>query len=341
MLKQGGQKVKKNNRSKEKPEKKSFSHSETATSTVIGVVLLLGIIFSVFAIIRIGYVPEWKNDAEYSHMNDVYEDMADLKSKIDMMTVVLASNPDSSYISSSNPGSSALQPIMTVPIHMGGGEIPFVGSIKSSGSLAINKDSCTMGIVVKEPSGTEAYVKSLNFGTITYNSQNRYYVNQNFSYECGALILDQGKQSVMTLYPSIRFSRTPTNEYDVSINAIRIFQKPYVPPQVISSNKECSLRLTGLDYRSLYDSDKVGDVNQFVLTISTTHPEAWEQYFKGLLEDADIESEDYDLTLSEKNGENFVSLTFPSFPSESSSTRLNRVCLSETVIKAEPGIGLS
>ena len=94
-------------------------------------------------------------------------------------------------------------------------------------------------------------------------------------------------------------------------------------------------------YRSLYDSDKVGDVNQFVLTISTTHPEAWEQYFKGLLEDADIESEDYDLTLSEKNGENFVSLTFPSFPSESSSTRLNRVCLSETVIKAEPGIGLS
>ena len=67
MLKQGGQKVKKKNQSKEKPEKKPFFHSETATSTVIGVVLLLGIIFSVFAIIRIGYVPEWKNDAEYSN----------------------------------------------------------------------------------------------------------------------------------------------------------------------------------------------------------------------------------------------------------------------------------
>jgi hypothetical protein len=334
--------VKKNNRSKEKPEQKSFFHSETATSTVIGVVLLLGIIFSVFAIIRIGYVPEWKNDAEYSHMNDVYEDMADLKSKIDMMTVVLASNPNSSYNNSSNPSSSALQPIMTVPFHMGGGDIPFVGSIKSSGSLAINKDDCTMGIVVKEPSGTEAYVKSLNCGTITYNSQNRYYVNQNFSYECGALILDQGKQSVMTLYPSIRFSRTPNNEYDVSINAIRIFQKPYVPPQVISSNEECSLRLTGLDYRLLPPYDNNNDENTtMTITISTTHPEAWIQYFKDMLDDADIE-EDYDLTLSEKNGKNFVSLTFPSKPpSESSSTRLNRVHLSETVIKAEPGIGLS
>lgn len=333
-----------NNRNEEKPEKKSFFYSEAATSTIIGAVLLLGIIFSVFAIVRLGYVPEWKNDAEYSHMNDVYEDMADLKSKIDMMTVVLASNPNSSYNNSSNPSSYALQPIMTVPFHMGGGDIPFIGSIKSSGSLAVNKDNCTMGIVVKKPSGTAAYVKSLNCSTITYNSQNRYYVNQNFSYECGALILEQGKQSAMTLYPSIRFSRTPTNEYNVSINAIRIFQKPYVPPKVISSNKGCSLRLTGLDYIRYYDSSKVaGDIsqNQLVLTVGTTQPEAWKQYFKGMVDDADIEPWDYSLTESELNGVHFISLTFPKSPSEPSSKRLKRVYLSETVIKAEPGIGLS
>ncbi|WP_240664295.1 hypothetical protein [Methanosarcina sp. MSH10X1] len=335
--------MKKSNRNKEKPEKKSFFHSEAATSTIIGAVLLLGIIFSVFAIVRIGYVPEWKSDAECSHMNDVYEDMADLKSKIDMMTVVLASNPNSSYINSSNPSSYALQPIMTVPFHMGGGDVPFIGPIKSSGSLAVNKDNCIMGIVVRSPSGSMLYNKSLNCSTITYNSQNRYYINQNFSYECGALILDQGTQSVMTLYPSIRFSRTPNNKYNVSINALRVFQKPYVPPQVISSNKGCSLRLTGLDYVRYYDSSKVaGEISQLVLTVSTTHPEAWKQYLKGMVDDADIEPWDYSLTENKLNGVHFISLTFPSkLPSESSSKRLERVYLSETVIKAEPGIGLS
>ena len=31
---------------------------------------------------------------------------------------------------------------------MGGGDIPFVGSMKSSGTLAVNKGKCVMSIIV-------------------------------------------------------------------------------------------------------------------------------------------------------------------------------------------------
>ena len=186
-------------------------------------------------------------------MDDIYEDMAEVKSKIDMMSIILASNPNSSSLNSSNPSSSAPQLIMSVPFHMGGGDLPLIGPIKSSGSLAVNRENCKMSIVVKSPECSTIYSQLINCGTITYNSQNRYYVDQNFSYENGALILDQREQSVMMLYPSIRFSRALDNEYgdtkyNVSINAVRIFQKPYVPPEAISSNTGCSLRLTGIDY---------------------------------------------------------------------------------------------
>jgi len=277
----GLKQMKKCNKNRFEPEK-TFFHSESATATVIGAVLLLGIIFSVLTIVCVGYIPEWKSDAEYSHMGDIYEDMAEVKSKIDMMSIILASNPNSSYLKSPNPSSSAPQLIISVPFHMGGGDLPLVGHIKSSGSLAVNRENCKMGIVVKDPENSIVYYQLINCGTITYNSQNRYYVDQNLIYENGALILDQREQSVMMLYPSIRFSRAIDNEYsvpkyNVSINAVRIFQKPYAPPEAVSSNTGCSLRLTGIDYR-LYDVGE--DLARLELTVYTRNPEAWEQYLK-------------------------------------------------------------
>ncbi|MGI5990758.1 MAG: hypothetical protein ACOX79_00745 [Methanosarcina sp.] len=340
--------MEKHNENRDRSEKMFFFHSEAATSTVIGAILLLGIIFSVLTVIYVGCVPEWKSDAEYSHMGDVCEDMAKVKSKIDLMSIILASNPNSSNLNSTNPSSSAPQLVMSVPFHMGGGSIPLLGPIKSSGSLAVNKENCTMGIVVV-PEGSNNYSRTVHCGSITYNSLNRYYVDQNFSYENGALILDQKEQSVMMLYPSIRFSKAlDGDKYDVYINSMRIFQKPYVPPEVISSNRECSLRLIGIDYRPLYDSNIVGNnLTRLELTVYTKHPEAWEQYFKKIAKDANIvPGTDCDIVPGEQNfytaeGEKtpFVRLTFPK---EKIGTKgLKGLYVSETVVKAELGIGLN
>jgi len=314
----------------------SFFSSESATSTVIGAVLLLAIIFSVFSIVRMGYIPEWKNDAEYSHMDDVWEDMSDLKSKVDMMSIVLASNPNSSYLNSSDPDSTSPQLVMSVPFHMGGGAVPLIGPIKSSGTLAVNKDKCVMSVIAN-PNEADYYFKSIDCGTVTYSSQNRYYVDQVFSYEGGALIRGQKEQSSMMLYPSIRFSRTSANGYNVTINAVRIFEQEYYPPDVISSNSGCSLRLEGLDYKPLYDSDidDLGSIDSFKLTIYSRHPEAWKIYLEKALSDTGIDSNEYTLIQSESGS---VRLTFPS---ETSTIDLNRLYLSETVVKAEPGIGLN
>ena len=345
--------MKKNNGNKNESEKRSFFRSESATATVIGAVLLLGIIFSVFAIIRIDAVPEWKNDAEYSHMNNVGEDMADLKSKIDMMSTILALSSSSSYINASNPSSLAPPLVMNVPFHMGGGDIPFIDSIKSSGNLAVNKDRYVMSIIVN-PEDDEPYFKSINCGTINYSSQNRYYVDQVFSYENGALILKQKDQAVMMLYPSILFSNVSTNEnnvsnYDVSINVIRVLQKPYIPPDIISSNSRCSLRLTGIGYEPLYDSEikSSGNIDRFILTITTEYPKVWELYFEKIMENAGIGQEKYTLMNESKN----VRLIFPKISdpaSENESTsekestlEIKRLYISETAIKAEPEIGLN
>lgn len=313
--------MKKTDKDKKGSGKIPFFPSESATATAIGAVLLLGIIFSIFAVIWLYYVPEWKSDAESSHMDDVYEDMADIKSKIDLMSIILASN--SSYINSSNQNPSFPYPMMSVPFHMGGGDIPVIDPIKSSGSLAVNKDNCIMDFSINSTNNYSNFI--INCGTITYNSRNRYYMDQDFSYECGALILDQNDQSVMTLYPSICVSENETNGYDVSINAVKI--SPSFPPRTISSNKGCSLRLTGLNYNSTpYDN-----VSSFVLTINTAHPKAWEQYLQKALDESNIDS---GCELSSNTDS--VNLDF-----HPSVIGLKRLYVSETNIMAEPGIGLN
>ncbi len=339
-----------NNIDKTGSEKMFFFHSESATATVIGAVLLLGIIFSILTILWVGCIPEWKSDAESSHMDDVFEDMAEVKSKIDMMSIVLASNPNSSNVNSLNPSSSVPQLIMSVPFHMGGGDIPLVGPIKSSGSLAVNKENFTMSIIVVPEDSSTNYSRLIDCGTITYNSQNRYYVDQNFSYENGALILDQRGQSVMMLYPSIRFSKaldadSDVAKYNISINAVRVFQT-YVPPKVISSNRGSSLRLIGIDYRSLYDSNDDGkNLERLELKVYTEHPKAWEQYLKKAVKDANIDlSTDCDILPGEEglhtaeDKMHFIRLTFPK---EGSTKVLKGLYVSETFVKAEPGIGLN
>ena len=298
-----------------------FLRSESASSTVVGAVLLLAIIVMVLSVIRLGYVPEWKNDAEYSHMNDVWGDMTDLKSKIDLMTIAMASDPDTSNT----------QITMSVPFHMGGGDLPLIGTIKSSGTLSVNKNECGITIITDADGN---WNETIICGAVSYASQNRYYVDQDFIYEGGALILSQGERSSMMLYPSIRFSSTPANKYDVSIHTVEIDKNVYSPADVISSNTGCSLRLTGNEFKPLYDSDKdsLGNISSFTLTVNTDHPDAWYLYLRETIEDARITD---DTTLT-RNGNN-VSLTFPSM---SSGKDLDRLYVSKTKVKVEPGIGI-
>lgn len=358
--------MKKNKEKKARSEKVLFFNSESGTATTIGAVLLLGIIFSVLTILWVDCIPEWKNDAEYSHMDDVWEDVAELKSRIDVMSIIMASSyssaVDSTYSNSSpiNPlysNYSAPKLVTSVSFHMGGGDIPYIGSMKSSGTLAVNKGKCVMSVIINPD--TDPKVKSLDCGTVTYTSQNNHYVDQVFSYENGAVILHQEDKAVMMLNPSIHFSNVSTSghhEYNVSINTISVCQDPYAPLEIISSNSEGSLRLTGINYKSVFDSErgdlgfdsKTGElvgVDKFILIITSNYPNAWMQYLNNTMEDSKIGPEKYKVERLTGNNVRFTFTVVPEASKENNKKPSNpdilRLYVSETEIKAEPGIGLN
>ena len=112
-----------------------FSKSESAAVTAIIAILLLGLVFTIISVVKLEYVPEWKDDAEQDHAYDLWDDMTGLKENIDMFSRLMES---SNY--SKNSFSA------TVPFNIGGGEVPVFESSKSYGKLEVNTERCRMAI---------------------------------------------------------------------------------------------------------------------------------------------------------------------------------------------------
>ena len=297
---------------------KTLFKSESAAATVIAAVLLLSIIFTIFAVVRIAYVPEWKNDAEQSHMSEVQRDMKELKSTADMITLLQSSNSNSSPIDFS----------VTVPISMGGGEIPILEPSKSSGTLSVNTEPCNI-IIKGTPINGTLQTRDQKCGGITYYSNNRQYADQVFRYENGALILKQGNRSLMRQSPSFRIERNPTNRsnYTVLIQEINISGNP----DTISSDTDTSLRLTGLNSNT---PPYVENFNfySFSCTIITRYPDAWKCYLNDTAKKAGLG--DSKFTLENNTSENGLYEVYFNL-----SNNLYTLNMSKSVIKAELGVG--
>lgn len=252
-----------------------FSKSESAAATAILAILFFGLIFTIFSVVRLEYVPEWKNDAEQGHTHDIWNNMVGVKVRIDMLSQLMESG-----------GYSKDSLSTTVPFNIGGGEVPIFEPSKSEGKLEVNKEKCRMIITPYTTDQTvNPYFPPLECGGISCYSGNRQYPDQIFRYENGALILSDGKSSIMKQFPVFTIEENETNKgsYTVAIRAVQLLGKP----NSVSSNAVIPLRLTGLEAMPIYNSSKINNatVNAFDLTIATKYPDAWFTYFNEIAQD--------------------------------------------------------
>jgi len=302
----------------EKKPRKDFLNSESAAATVIAAVLLLSLVFTIFAFVNVAYIPEWKNDAEKLHMSEVQKDMIELKYMADIATSFMPLDPNYS----SHPFS------VTIPLSMGGGEIPILEPSKSSGTLSINREPCNITIILNNSSILNETHKC---GGITYFSNNEQYVDQTYRYENGAVIISQGDRSLMRHPPFFRIeeNKNSLNSYNFSIKAVNISGGP----KSTSSNSDLSLRIEGLNFTSVYDSYDTGDITSFNCTIQTEYPEAWRCYLNETAEGAGLEFEkDYSLRINNSSLPNEV---YFEFPKENSIKKIDRLNISQSFIHAE------
>lgn len=267
----------------------SFYKSESGIAAAVAAALLLGIIVVSMTTVQVQYVPVWKEDAEYAHMSDVWQDMSRFKSNVDILAAGIEINPNSRITLNS-------------PIQMGGADVPFIGGMKTGGTLTVN--NAISGMLIEVNDDMSGYNSSLSdIGSVSYRPTNVHSVEETYCYENGALIVTQNGRSVMKLFPGIVLE---DGAGIASVNLSARIATLEGTRGVMASNSIENIRLTSQDFINIYDSDqdytngnttKKANVTSVDLTIYTENTEAWEKYFEDSANETHLqEGTDYNIT---------------------------------------------
>lgn len=220
---------------------RKIKKQDDAVIGVISVVLVIGLIMSVTVVIKTVYLPQWLEQKEAEHMEEVSNQFAQLKYALDIQSVV----EQKTAISSS--------------ITLGSKELPIFGSGRTFGSLEILSDSCNL--IITNDNGADPL--NFSFGTIKYSSENTYFVDQSYIYEAGSLILSQSTASILNGKPLLSVS----NFTNISFTIVNILG--------IDGKKSTSGYGTYAVYTEFLNSKNYEAINVTSINITTNYRDAW------------------------------------------------------------------
>ena len=170
---------------------------EKGVASVIGTIMALLIFLTFMSMFVNTYIPIWMKENERLHMNEVQNQMGEVKGKIDNL-IVNAQVTGTSMVNTYE------------PLTMGADGIPLFAS-------------ATAGAVILKPSGTTATgiqaifnssangaivkINETGGGKLEFYAPNRYYVGQWLAYENGALIVKQDAGEAMKATPSLKMTK--------------------------------------------------------------------------------------------------------------------------------------
>ncbi|MFO7676935.1 MAG: hypothetical protein R6V50_00915 [Thermoplasmatota archaeon] len=161
---------------------KKLKQKDDGIAGIVVAVLLIALIISVVAIIQTVFVPQWMEQKEAEHLQNVFNQFNMMKYAID--TQALTQNP-SLAISTS--------------ITLGNKELPILSSVRSYGYLAVNETKTELKV---REHGDTTYKISQNYGIVQYSSSNAYFLDKTYIYEAGAIIVSQYDGNVMAITPN-------------------------------------------------------------------------------------------------------------------------------------------
>jgi hypothetical protein len=246
---------------------RNISDSNQAVVGIVVAVLLIGLIVTVLSVIQLIYVPNWMEEIESEHIDEVFNQFSQLKLVIDTQTAINITST----------------PIVT-SITLGTNKIPFFMSTQAAGALDIinNASYVSFGHIINETTGE---LKFYNFplGSIRYSSVNAYYIPEeqiSFVYENGALITDQRTDSSLNIKPSIEYDEnTGGINGTLYFNIVNILG---IGGKISKYGYDTDHIRTELHHNYFYYNESLNYLN-----ITTNYPNIWKPLINSTLNDLD------------------------------------------------------
>ena len=234
-------------------------NDNVGAASVVAAVLIIGIFVTFLSFIQSNQIPDWTEEREAEHMENVANQFTHLKFAVDMLSTIDKSGNK-----------------FTSDITLGTNEIPmpFLKSSKSFGFITLLDDNCQLNIT-DQTSNSYSY----SLGSIKYSSRNTEYVDMDFIYEAGGIIINQESGNVMYNMPYFSINDESTIEitYD-TINFIDVTGKKYSTGY---GRSPIQIEYVGKNISTINDVDTI--------KIITDYPSAWYNFLNDSLSSSGLE----------------------------------------------------
>jgi len=252
---------------------KKFVNDDKGVSNIVTSIMMLGVLMSIMGMVMSVYMPVLAKGTEINHMEEVNDSFIDLKGTIDRQII---SNQVGSTLST------------RVALGEEGGQ--FLGVGRTDGDLDFEPYH-SPGIIYNTDSQLDASGRPLdifgtNRGSISYTSNNVYYLDQTLVYENGALIIDQKGRAVMRVKPTFEASKNNiTGTTSITMTLISL--------------DGSSTQLSGIESHTIMTTLQVGTEARLpfqwgngsipwsgenvTYEMTTMYPDIWKEYFLSVL----------------------------------------------------------
>lgn len=263
--------------------------SDEGLSEVIGFILLIGILVVVLTMYQTYSIPVQGRDNEISHMNDIKNTFAAYKISQDSLWV---NEQEGTMLS------TTLDLGTRGGYSQGGmGDISLLTPIASGGSVGINQRNENVKVTI----GSNSVVVPLadyDPGSLEFQSDNNYWIDQNYYYQMGGVFLEQDSGSTARVMPPLTIARYGTGggyTAKVDLTIIRLNGG-----QLISGTGPVRID-TNLNNGGITISPDYEGITNVTITVGSDNSETllmWKNLFKDSLARYGIPDDWYDLVNS-------------------------------------------
>ncbi|WAI01290.1 hypothetical protein [Methanogenium organophilum] len=267
--------------------------SEDGLSEVIGFILLIGLLVVFLAVYQTYTVPVQGRDTEIDHMNEIKNTFTAYKISLDSLWVNEREGTMLSTTLDMGTGGGYSQG--------GFGNIGFLTPISSGGSVGVNQRNETITVTVGSNIDGVRTLADFNPGALEYQSNNYYWIDQNYYYQLGGVFLEQNSGSTVRVMPPLTIARYGTDEgytAKVDFTIIRLNGG-----ELISGTGPVRVE-TNLNNGGIIESPDYVGITNVTITVGSDNPKTllmWKNLFEDSLARYGIPSEWYDpLTISDE-----------------------------------------
>ncbi len=257
---------------------RSLRRGNEAVASSIGTMLAILVVLALLTMVVTSWAPEWTKGKESEHMRTVEAQFSSLKALMDQLALT-----------------GQTETVVSQPITLGSEGVPLFSG-DSTGTIGlISSQSNTSRFHQFSVQNSTGKFTRVAYGTIIYSSENTEYLDQEFLYECGAIIIRQDGGELITTGPGLVLQNN-TGRLSISVTMMSVASDGSSYTGAGTIGIQCRL----VKEKIITEREWPGTETVYINVTSVAY-EAWYDYFARLVPEGDVGPSEYDLTVDPDN----------------------------------------